>query len=126
MVTTPKATTTKAAATKKAAPKKRAAKKKPGARAGSVLPENHTPSEAAAHAIVEERLDLEPSVKRIMDSDLTEPGRVHALGLFRTSLTTPGDPNRTPANAVEAALLVEHDLPAESEADHVEDPPAEG
>jgi hypothetical protein len=112
MVTTPKATPTKAAA-KKAAPKKRAAKKKPGSRVGAELPENHTPSEAAAHAIVEERLDLEPSVKRIMDSELTEPGRVHALGLFRTSLTNPGDPNRTPANAVEAALLVEHDLPAE-------------
>jgi hypothetical protein len=119
MVTTPKATPTKAAA-KKAAPKKRAAKKKPGSRVGAELPENHTPSEAAAHAIVEERLDLEPSVKRIMDSELTEPGRVHALGLFRTSLTNPGDPNRTPANAVEAALLVEHDLPAEP------DPVSEG
>jgi hypothetical protein len=117
MVTTPKATPTKATAAKKAPAKKRAAKKKPGARPGAVLPENHTPSEAAAHAIVEERLDLEPSVKRIMDSDLTEPGRLHALGLFRTSLTNPGDPNRTPAHAVEAALLVEHDLPTEPDPD---------
>jgi hypothetical protein len=121
MVTTPKATPENApadepatappakAAAKKAPAKKRAAKKKPGAR--GELPENHTPSEAAAHALLEERRDLEPSVKRIMDSELTEPGRLHAIGLFRDSLTSPGDPNRTPANAVEAALLVQDDLP---------------
>lgn len=116
MATTPKATpATKKAAAKKAAPKKRAAKKRPGQKAGAVLPENHTPSEGAAHALLEERSDLEPSVRRIMDSELTEPGRLHAIGLFRESLTTPGDPNRTPANAVEAALKVEHDLPPVAE-----------
>lgn len=111
MVTTPKPSPTGTAAAKKVPAKKRAAKKRPGAKVGSELPENHTPAEGAAHALLEERGDLEPSVRRIMDSDLTEPGRLHAIGLFRESLTNPGDPNRMPANAVEAAREVEDDLP---------------
>lgn len=72
----------------------------------AALPENHTPSEAAAHALIREFGDLEPSVNRIMNADLTEDGRLHAVGLFQASLGVAGDPNRMPLNAVEAARKV--------------------
>lgn len=73
----------------------------------AALPENHTPSEAAAHALIRQFGDLEPSVNRIMNSDLSEPARLHAVGLFQASLGVPGDPNRMPLNAIEAARLIE-------------------
>ncbi len=83
-------------------PKKTAAAKQAAQRRGP-LPENHTPSEAIAHAILTEYNDLEPSVARIMSAeDLDEDGRLHAIQLFQRSLSTPGDPNRMPANAIEA------------------------
>jgi hypothetical protein len=66
------------------------------------LPDDHTPSEAIAHTIVAEFNDLEPSVARIMTSDLDEAGRLHAIQLFQRSLTTPGDPHRVPAVAIDA------------------------
>lgn len=108
MATAPKKTApaTKAAAkkapAKKAAARKTTARKKAGNKLAE-LPEDHTPSQAAAHGILEERRDLQPSVDHIMNAELSEDGRMHAIGLFKDSLTTPGDPNRTPANAVEAA-----------------------
>ena len=67
------------------------------------LPENHTPSEAAAHALIRQFGDLEPSVNRIMSADLSEEARLHAVGLFQASLGVPGDPNRMPINAIETA-----------------------
>jgi len=71
------------------------------------LPEGHLPSEAVAHAISLEFSDLAPSVRRIMDAELEEPGRMHAISLFKASLGVPGDPNRNPAVAIEAGRLVD-------------------
>ena len=86
--------TTRSAATKRAAAK------------GPVLPENHTPSEAVAHAIRTESIDLTPSVNKIMNAGLSEAGCFHAITLFNESLGVPGDPNRYPAAAIEAGRLV--------------------
>jgi hypothetical protein len=103
-------TTTKTPAA--TAPKKPAAPRKTPTAAsrrkaqGPVLPEDHTPSEAVAHAIIVESIDLTPSVNRIMNSDLHEAGRMHAITLFRDSLGVPGDPNRDPAVAIEASRKI--------------------
>lgn len=80
---------------------------KRGAKPQAVLPENHTPSEAIAFDIRMDRIDLSPSVARIQNAGLNEPGTMHAISLFRESLTTPGDPNRDPAVAIEAGRLVD-------------------
>ncbi|MDO8388905.1 MAG: hypothetical protein Q7V57_00325 [Actinomycetota bacterium] len=93
---------------KKVPAKPRAAAKKRGAKAGPTLPENHTPSEAAAHALAVEFIDLTPSINRIMNSALGEEGRMHAITLFRNSLGVPGDENRTPANAIAAGEKFEN------------------
>lgn len=85
----------------------KAAAKKRGKNAGPTLPENHTPSEAAAHAVVLEFSDLAPSINRIMDSGLGEEGRLHAITLFRASLGSFDDPHRVPANAIEAGRKLE-------------------
>lgn len=66
------------------------------------LAENHTPSEAIAFGIRSDRIDLAPSVQRIVNAGLNEQGTFQALTLFRDSLTSPGDPNRDPAVAIEA------------------------
>jgi hypothetical protein len=87
---------------------KRAASRKPG----SGLPEDHTESEAVAHAIAIEYNDLVPSVNRIMSSDLGEPGRLRAITLFRASLGVPGEPYRDPAKAIEAGRLVDAEAQA--------------
>ena len=73
----------------------------------ATLPENHSPSEAVAHAIVLQYADLAPSVKRIMASELSEAGLLQAITLFKDSLGVMGDPNRNPAVAIEAGRLVE-------------------
>ncbi|MDO8363443.1 MAG: hypothetical protein Q7V88_11145 [Actinomycetota bacterium] len=91
-------------------PKSRTAAKRK--KQGPDLPENHTPSEAFAHALKQEFSDLAPSVNRIMNAELEEPGRMHAITLFRASLGVPGDPNRTPANAIEAGRLLDEATPA--------------
>ena len=75
------------------------------------LAENHTPSEALAHELTREFSDLQPSVNRIMQAGLDESGRFHAVTLFRASLTTAGDPNRIPANAIAAAQKLHGDHP---------------
>lgn len=80
---------------------------KRGAKPQAVLPENHTPSEAVAFDIRVDRIDLSPSVARIQNAGLNEPGTMHAISLFRDSLTTPGDPNRDPAVAIEAGRSVD-------------------
>lgn len=80
---------------------------KRGAKPQATLPENHTPSEAVAFDIRMERIDLTPSVSRIQNAGLNEPGTMHAISLFRDSLTTPGDPNRDPSVAIEAGRLVD-------------------
>jgi hypothetical protein len=85
-----------------AAPAKRTKAKRPY-KAGDPLPEGHTESDAVAYAITSAYRDLEPSVKRIMLSDLDEAGRLQAITLFQASLGVPGDPNRDPAMAIETA-----------------------
>lgn len=73
----------------------------------AALPENHTGSQAVAHAIVTKSIHLAPSVNRIMEADLSESGRLQAITLFRDSLDAPGDPNRHPAKAIENARLLD-------------------
>ncbi len=80
---------------------------KRGAKPQAVLPENHTPSEAVAFDIRMDRIDLAPSVQRIQNAGLNEPGTFHAITLFQNSLTSPGDPNRDPSVAIEAGRLVD-------------------
>ena len=71
-----------------------------------VAPEDRTPSEVVAAAIVARYSDLAPSVSRIMQSGLEESGRLYAITAFQGSLGVPGDPMRNPVNAIEAARLV--------------------
>ena len=59
-----------------------------------------TPSEAIAHEIVSTFADLAPSVRRILEAELTEAQRHRALLAFRGSLSTIGDPNRDPRYAI--------------------------
>lgn len=115
----PAAKATKAKATAAEKPAKAAAKPttrrpssaraagKRGAKPQAVLPENHTPSEAVAFDIRMDRIDLSPSVNRILGAGLNEPGTFHAITLFQNSLTSPGDPNRDPSVAIEAGRLVD-------------------
>lgn len=95
----------------KAPAKPRKAATKRGVKPNSVLAEDHTPSEAVAHAIRMEFGDLSPSVNRIMNAGLHEAGTMHAITLFRDSLGVPGDPNRNPMVAIEAGRLIP-DTPA--------------
>lgn len=90
----------------KAPAKPRKAATKRSAAPNSVLAEDHTPSEAVAHAIRMEFGDLSPSVNRIMNAGLHEAGTMHAITLFRASLGVPGDENRNPMVAIEAGRKV--------------------
>jgi hypothetical protein len=72
-----------------------------------VLPENRTPSEVIADTIIASYNDLAPSVRRIMEADLPEPGRLHAITAFQQSLGQLGDPMRNPANAIAAGQAVD-------------------
>lgn len=84
---------------KKAAAKRAAADwKSPGS------PHELGTAEQLAHSIVSQRADLLPSVERIMTAPLDGDGRVRALGLFRDSLSTPGDRHRDPRVAIEQCL----------------------
>ncbi len=62
--------------------------------------EDLDPVQQLAHSIVSTRPDLLPSVERIMVASLETENRLEALSLFRTALTTPGDPNRDPRHAI--------------------------
>lgn len=70
---------------------------------GSIDPEDLAPSERIAHELVSEFADLAPSVEKIMEAEISDEGRLEALGLFRSSLGEIGDPNRNPRTAIEAA-----------------------
>jgi hypothetical protein len=59
-------------------------------------------SQQLAHDIISQFVDLTPSVNRIVEAPLSEAGRLHALTLFRDSLSSPGDPMRHPARALAA------------------------
>jgi len=71
---------------------------------GSTPIEELPAAEQMAHQLVSERADLTPSVVRIMDAELTEDQRTHALNAFHGSLDSPGDPNRDPRTAIANAL----------------------
>jgi hypothetical protein len=71
---------------------------------GSTPIEELPADEQLAHQLVSERADLAPSVERIMNAELTEDQRNHALNAFNVSLDTPGDPNRDPRTAIANAL----------------------
>jgi hypothetical protein len=81
-------------------------KRSPAKKSAATAPENQTASESVAAAILTKYRDLAPSVNRIMESDLGENGRLHAITLFQASLDAPGDPMRNPMNAVAAAQMV--------------------
>lgn len=104
MTTVPNAPIAKPVPKTAAKPRKAATKR--GVKPGAPLPDDHTPSEAVAYAIRQEFIDLAPSVNRIMNAELHEEGRMHAITLFRESLGVAGDPNRNPMVAIEAGRLV--------------------
>jgi hypothetical protein len=83
-------------------PVKRTTKKK----SAPVAPENRTPSEIVADAIVTRYKDLAPSVRRIMEAGLGENGQLHAITVFQASLTAPDDPMRNPLNSIAAGREV--------------------
>jgi hypothetical protein len=68
--------------------------------------ENGTPSQLVADSILDAYADLAPSVNRIMEADISDSGRLHAISLFRDSLGVDGDPMRNPVNAIEAGRLM--------------------
>jgi hypothetical protein len=72
-----------------------------------VDPSTLTPAEGIGYDIVSRYSDLAPSVDRILTSPMSEAGRLHAITLFRDSLTRPGDPMRHPAAAVAAGLALD-------------------
>jgi fatty-acid desaturase len=63
-------------------------------------PDDLGPADRIAHDILAGRRDLFPSVERIMTAGLGDDGTLRAIGLFRDSLTTPGDVNRDPRVAI--------------------------
>ena len=85
--------------------------KRPSTRkkAAATKPENRSPSEIVADEILTRYSDLAPSVNRIMQSGLDEAGQLHAITLFQRSLSVPGDPMRSPLNAIEAGRTVAAD-----------------
>lgn len=70
-----------------------------------VVTEESTASEVIAHDVIRQYNDLAPSVHRIMEADLTEAGRLHAMTMFRDSLGAVDDPMRNPLNAIVAGRL---------------------
>jgi hypothetical protein len=81
--------------------------KRPTRKAAAALPDNSTPSEVVANTILTGYNDLAPSVRRIMEAGLDEPGRLHAITLFQQSLHAQGDPMRDPANAIAAGARLD-------------------
>jgi hypothetical protein len=63
-------------------------------------------SERLAHELVTNARHLAPSVERIMDAELTDTQRLHALTAFNESLGKAGDPNRDPRVAIDNALAL--------------------
>jgi hypothetical protein len=86
--------------------RKRTNKPPPNPYLSAATVDDLSPANRIAHDIVAERRDLLPSVERIMNAGLAEPATICALGLFRDSLQTPGDPNRDPRVAIAAVASV--------------------
>jgi hypothetical protein len=70
-------------------------------------PDALSPANRIAHDILVERVDLLPSVDRIMTAGLDEDDALKAITLFQRSLTKPGDPNRDPRVAIAAVTGVQ-------------------
>jgi hypothetical protein len=66
----------------------------------SAAPDDLGPADRIAHDILSGRRDLLPSVQRIMTAGLGEEATLQAIGLFRDSLSDPGDVNRDPRVAI--------------------------
>ncbi|MCC6436402.1 MAG: hypothetical protein IT196_15305 [Acidimicrobiales bacterium] len=65
------------------------------------VPEDQlTGSQKVALAVLASYGDLAPSVKRILEAELSEDERHRAMVLFQASLTGSGDPNRDPRKAI--------------------------
>jgi len=92
-----------------AVPVKRSVKKR-----APVIPEHAAPSDILAAEIIHERIDLTPSVKRILDAGLGEAGRMAALTLFQEALSSQGNEMRDPIRAIEAARAVDVAVPVGS------------
>jgi hypothetical protein len=75
-----------------------------------VVPENSTPSDILAAEIVADRIDVEPSVRRIQQSGLGEEGRLVALTLFQEAVGTRGHVMRDPLQAIAAGREAEGPL----------------
>jgi hypothetical protein len=70
---------------------------------GAVPATDLGPADSVAYEIVGNRADLRPSVERIVNAGLSAEATEHALTLFRTALTTAGDPHRDPRAAIASA-----------------------
>ncbi len=86
--------------------KKRTSKSPPNPYLSASTVDELSATNRIAHDIIAERRDLLPSVERIMNAGLGEAATICALGLFRASLQTPGDPNRDPRVAIAASAGV--------------------
>jgi hypothetical protein len=73
---------------------------KKSSKSKSATQEPRTPSEEMAHEITSTFGDLAPSVRRILEAELSETQRHRALLAFRGSLNSIGDPNRDPRYAI--------------------------
>ncbi len=67
---------------------------------GDVTLENMTEAQRVAAAILNDYGDLAPSVRRILDAEISEDDRHRAMVLFQNSLTGAGDPNPNPTVAI--------------------------
>lgn len=78
-------------------------KKNPPTELDAIPVEQRTEAQQLGIAIHQERPDLLPSVRRILEADLSDAQRLTALELFQASLSDPADPNRDPRVAIAAA-----------------------
>ena len=72
-----------------------------------------SPANRIAHDIVAQRRDVLPSVERIMNASLGEDATVGALSLFRSALSTVGDPNRDPRVAIAVYATSSGEVPTD-------------
>jgi hypothetical protein len=75
---------------------KRATKSPNNPYRGASSPDDLGPTDRIAYDIIAGRLDLLPSVERIMNADLDDEARLRAITLFNDSLGRIGDPHRDP------------------------------
>jgi hypothetical protein len=74
---------------------------------GTVDVESLAPDRQLAHSLVAKHRDLTPSVDRIMNSELSDDARMHALSAFADSIGQSGNPNRDPRVAIANAAAAD-------------------